>query len=189
MTLAFALGLSLRFVLHANPDNRGIFTVEDLFVLLPPCGFIAANYVLLGRTSRWLQGEKHLFISPQRITMVFVLSDVVTFLVQVSVQDTSVGARILSTTFRQPVVQRQRQRTPRQLKLAHTYAVHFVSRAGINIPNRFFSPAYPYNWPPSSSLWPCTDVSFGGCANTSLTLGHETTDYPGGRTGGASQAR
>lgn len=83
VSAAFAVGLALRFGLHANPESKGIYIAEYLFVVLSPCGFIAANYVLLGRISRWLRGDKHLWIAPKRITLVFVISDVVTFLVQV----------------------------------------------------------------------------------------------------------
>jgi len=85
MTIAcftFAVGLGLRFGLHAQPESKGIYIAEYLFVVLSPCGFIAANYVLLGRISRWLRGDDHLWISPRRITLVFVISDVVTFLIQ-----------------------------------------------------------------------------------------------------------
>lgn len=81
---AFAVGLALRFGLHSNPDSKGIYITEYLFVVLSPCGFIAGEYVLLGRLSRWLRGDKHLWITPKRITTVFVTSDVVTFLIQVS---------------------------------------------------------------------------------------------------------
>lgn len=53
-----------------------------LFVTLSPCGIIAAEYVLLGRLSRWLGGNRHMLVSPQRVTLVFVMSDVTTFLIQ-----------------------------------------------------------------------------------------------------------
>lgn len=80
---AFCVGLGLRFGLHAQPESKGIYIAEYLFVVLSPCGFIAANYVLLGRLSRWLRCDRHLLIRPQKITLVFVMSDVITFLVQV----------------------------------------------------------------------------------------------------------
>lgn len=57
--------------------------MQYLFVTLSPCGFIAAEYVLLGRMAKWLGGDRHLLIRPQRITLAFVLSDVTTFLIQV----------------------------------------------------------------------------------------------------------
>ena len=59
-----------------------MYILYYLFVTLSPCGFIAAEYVLLGRIARWVNGDRHLLISPRRITLVFVLSDVTTFLIQ-----------------------------------------------------------------------------------------------------------
>ncbi|KAI0070246.1 RTA1-like protein [Panus rudis PR-1116 ss-1] len=78
----FCVGLGLRYGLHAHPESKGIYIAEYLFVVLSPCGFIAADYVLLGRLSRWLKCDSHLYIRPTRITIVFVTSDVVTFLIQ-----------------------------------------------------------------------------------------------------------
>ena len=80
---AFSIGLATRFGLHANPESRGIYIVENLLVVLSPCGFIAANYILLGRLALWLGCDQHLLIPRRRITLIFVLSDVFTFLVQV----------------------------------------------------------------------------------------------------------
>ena len=37
----------------------------------------------MGRLARYIGSDKHLLISPQRITLVFVISDISTFLVQV----------------------------------------------------------------------------------------------------------
>ena len=85
------VGLGLRWGLHSNPESKGIYIAEYLFVVLSPCGFIAANYVLLGRLSRWIRCDKHLLIKPQKITLVFVLSDVVTFLVQATGGSVSVS--------------------------------------------------------------------------------------------------
>ncbi len=100
---AFALGIAFRFGLHVKPDSKGIYIAEYLFVILSvsplfghfwfelcatsnvqPCAFIAADYVLLGRLARYLGSGKHLLISPSRITITFVISDITTFLIQVS---------------------------------------------------------------------------------------------------------
>jgi len=78
----FALGIGTRFGLHTNPDGKGIYIVEYLFVVLSPCAFIAADYVLLGRLSRHLGCDKFLAIRPTRITAIFIASDVTTFLIQ-----------------------------------------------------------------------------------------------------------
>ncbi|KAJ3485770.1 hypothetical protein NLI96_g4730 [Meripilus lineatus] len=78
----FATGIALRFGLHANPESKGLYIIENLLVVLSPCGFIAADYVLLGRLATFLESGQYLLISPRRITLVFVLSDVFTFLMQ-----------------------------------------------------------------------------------------------------------
>jgi hypothetical protein len=78
----FAFGIGTRFGLHLHPESDGIYIVEYLFVVLSPCAFIAAEYVLLGRLARYLQCDKHLLITARRITVVFVSSDISTFLVQ-----------------------------------------------------------------------------------------------------------
>ncbi|KAJ3485777.1 hypothetical protein NLI96_g4729 [Meripilus lineatus] len=87
----FAVGLGLRFGLHADPESKPIYIAEYLFVVLSPCGFIAAEYVLLGRLSTWLKADEYLLIPPKRITPVFVASDVITFLIQAAGGSVSVS--------------------------------------------------------------------------------------------------
>ncbi|PPQ94007.1 hypothetical protein CVT25_009855 [Psilocybe cyanescens] len=78
----FALGLSFRFGLHVHPQSKGIYIMEYLFVVLSPCAFIAADYVLLGRLAKHLNADKHLLVTSRRITIVYVGSDISTFLIQ-----------------------------------------------------------------------------------------------------------
>ncbi|PPQ91612.1 hypothetical protein CVT25_012793 [Psilocybe cyanescens] len=78
----FALGLSFRFGLHLHPQSKGIYILEYLLVVLSPCAFIAADYVLLGRLAKHLDADRHLLVTSRRITIVFVGSDVTTFLIQ-----------------------------------------------------------------------------------------------------------
>lgn len=80
---AYALGIAFRFGLHNNPDSLMLYVLYNLFATLSPCGFIAGEYVLLGRLARWLGGERHVLIPAKKITLVFVMSDVLTFLTQV----------------------------------------------------------------------------------------------------------
>ncbi|KAI0268259.1 RTA1 like protein-domain-containing protein [Gloeopeniophorella convolvens] len=101
----FALGIGCRFGLHVQPESQGIYIVEYLFIILSPCAFIAANYVLLGRLARFLNSGNHLLVSPNRITITFLISDIITFLIQatggsVSVaSDTTKGAKLGSNIF------------------------------------------------------------------------------------------
>ncbi|KAG6857110.1 hypothetical protein H0H87_009671 [Tephrocybe sp. NHM501043] len=78
----FAFGISTRFGLHLHPQSRGLYIVEYLFVVLAPCAFIAADYVLLGQLARHLGASEYLAIPAHRITRVFVASDITTFLIQ-----------------------------------------------------------------------------------------------------------
>jgi preprotein translocase subunit SecG len=78
----FTLGLATRFGLHKNPQSHGLYIVEYLFVVLSPCAFIAADYVLLGRIASYLGTDQYLLVSSRRITITFVSSDVTTFLIQ-----------------------------------------------------------------------------------------------------------
>lgn len=83
-SLGYAIGIAARFGVHYDPSSLGVYITMFLFITLSPCGFIAAEYVLMGRMAQWLQASQHLLLRPQRVTLVFVLSDVLTFLIQVS---------------------------------------------------------------------------------------------------------
>ena len=50
---------------------------------MQPCLFIAAEYVLLGKLVQYLRGEKYLLIPSRRIMVIFLSSDIGTFLMQV----------------------------------------------------------------------------------------------------------
>ncbi|KAI0347275.1 RTA1-like protein [Trametopsis cervina] len=85
MTIAaytYAVGIAIRFGLAKQPDSSGLYIAFYLFATLSPCGFIAAEYVLLGRLARSLDGDAHLLIRPQKVTLIFVSSDITTFLIQ-----------------------------------------------------------------------------------------------------------
>ncbi|KAH9912262.1 RTA1-like protein, partial [Epithele typhae] len=67
---AWVVGFGVRIGLHSDPDSTGKYIAYYLFIVLSPCAFIASD------------SDKHLLISPERITVVFVVSDISTFLVQ-----------------------------------------------------------------------------------------------------------
>ncbi|KZV87507.1 RTA1-domain-containing protein [Exidia glandulosa HHB12029] len=79
---AYAIGLASRFALARDPTNRTVFIVEYLLIVLAPCTFIAATYVLLGRLAHYLSADKLLLIRPSLVSVVFVTADIVTFLIQ-----------------------------------------------------------------------------------------------------------
>ncbi|GLB33878.1 putative RTA1 like protein [Lyophyllum shimeji] len=78
----FAFRLGVRFALHVHPESQGWYITEYLFVVLSPCAFIAADYVLLGRIASHLDSARFLLLPARRITAVFVSSDITTFLIQ-----------------------------------------------------------------------------------------------------------
>jgi len=78
----FALGLGLRFGLTKNPHSKGIYIAEYLFVVLSPCAFLAADYILLGHLVQHLNAGQYLFIRPNRVMKIFLASDLVTFAIQ-----------------------------------------------------------------------------------------------------------
>jgi len=79
---AYVAGFGCRFGLHYKPESEAIYIAEYLFIVLSPCAFIAANYILLGRLSRHISCTDHVLLPIQRLTVVFVSSDITTFLIQ-----------------------------------------------------------------------------------------------------------
>ncbi|KAI0063778.1 RTA1-like protein [Artomyces pyxidatus] len=80
--ITFGLGIACRYRLHTDPESKNIYIAEYLLVVLSPCAFIAADYILLGRLATYLRGGDHLFVRPSRIRLLFLASDVSTFLIQ-----------------------------------------------------------------------------------------------------------
>ncbi|TXT11269.1 hypothetical protein VHUM_02020 [Vanrija humicola] len=62
--------------------SSGAYIAMYLFVVLSPCAFLAADYILLGRIVNHLDAERYLFIKPSRVSTIFIISDVITFLIQ-----------------------------------------------------------------------------------------------------------
>ncbi|KAA1466425.1 RTA1-domain-containing protein [Dentipellis sp. KUC8613] len=97
--LTFSFGIACRWALHKNPDSRGWYIAEYLFVILSPCAFIAADYIILGRLVRFLKCEKHLrIVPPRKITTVFLSSDITTFLIQAAGGGVATGTSVKSAT-------------------------------------------------------------------------------------------
>ncbi|CCO27565.1 hypothetical protein BN14_01548 [Rhizoctonia solani AG-1 IB] len=78
----FSVGLALRFGLTKDPHSRGIYIAEYLFVVLSPCAFLAADYIILGRLVAHLNAGQYLFIRPGRVMKIFLASDLFSFAVQ-----------------------------------------------------------------------------------------------------------
>ncbi|WOO83636.1 Protein RTA1 [Vanrija pseudolonga] len=81
-TFMMAAGIAMRVVSYYRLQWNAGFIIMQVLVILSPCLLIAANYILLGRIAGHLDAQKHMFIRPSRVSWVFVISDIVTFLVQ-----------------------------------------------------------------------------------------------------------
>lgn len=85
VAIVYGCGILLRFVVAELPYNENIFINEESFVVVSPAAFLAFNYIVYGRMLRGSVGDKkgYTLLNPARISTVFVISDVITFLVQV----------------------------------------------------------------------------------------------------------
>jgi hypothetical protein len=88
----YVIGFGFRFALHYNPESLGIYIAEYLMIVLSPCFFVATNYVLLGRLAREIDCVHRVLLPVRRLTLIFVLSDVTTFVIQAA------GASITTST-------------------------------------------------------------------------------------------
>lgn len=55
----------------------------QLFLVTSPAAFLAFNYILYGRLVRNRVGDQYSYIHPRIVARVFIISDVVTFMIQV----------------------------------------------------------------------------------------------------------
>ncbi|EJD46865.1 RTA1-domain-containing protein [Auricularia subglabra TFB-10046 SS5] len=78
----FTEGFAMRLVLRRKEDSLPVFIAQSTLIVLSPCAFLAADYLLLGRLAHFLGTEKHLVVAPKRITKIFLFSDLATFLIQ-----------------------------------------------------------------------------------------------------------
>lgn len=68
---------------HQTPDWTLVpYVCQSLLLLLGPTLYAASIYMVLGRIVRLTKGESHSIINPGRLTKLFVLGDVISFLAQ-----------------------------------------------------------------------------------------------------------
>ncbi|ODO07272.1 integral membrane protein [Cryptococcus wingfieldii CBS 7118] len=77
------IGLVLRVAFRSNPHSTGLYIVCYLFVVLSPCAFLAGDYILMGRLVSYLDAHERLRpLRAAKVSWIFIISDVVTFLIQ-----------------------------------------------------------------------------------------------------------
>ena len=79
-----AIGYAARAVsAHENPNYSTMpYALQSLFILLAPSLFAASIYMILGRIIRLTDGDSRSLIRATRLTKIFVLGDVLSFLIQ-----------------------------------------------------------------------------------------------------------
>lgn len=78
------MGFALRYASKYNPNSLGQFAIEQLFIVCSPAAFLAFNYIVYGRLISYI-GTEHSMVNPQKVAKIFVISDVITFLIQVRI--------------------------------------------------------------------------------------------------------
>ncbi|GAA5949403.1 hypothetical protein JCM3765_003398 [Sporobolomyces pararoseus] len=78
--ICMVMGFVLRIAYSSNVSSIGVYSIMTLFLLLPPCAFLAINYMILTRLANALGAESALFIKASRVVKLFLWSDVISFL-------------------------------------------------------------------------------------------------------------
>lgn len=84
------LGFFLRIPLRKNSGSLGLYIIMDFFIVLSPACYFAFNYIWFGRLVQRIEehmnfklNRKHItFLPPKKFGMLFIISDVITFLIQ-----------------------------------------------------------------------------------------------------------
>ncbi len=82
------VGYVARTVSIKNLDEKNIFIIQTVFILVAPAVLAAACYMAFGRVVLWVvppqyQSARHLWLPARRITPLFVSFDVLSFFIQV----------------------------------------------------------------------------------------------------------
>ncbi|KAK1658014.1 RTA-like protein [Colletotrichum godetiae] len=85
-------GYMARFLSSNAPDETGFFMIQTLCLLVAPALFAASIYMVLGRLILHLQSASLSPIKPSRLTKIFVIGDILFFIVQI------MGAGMLAST-------------------------------------------------------------------------------------------
>ncbi|KAL5511880.1 hypothetical protein ACEPAH_5098 [Sanghuangporus vaninii] len=83
-TFCFSAGFFLRYASAIKTSNLGMFVVSQILTVISPAAFLAFNYITYGRLIRTFATgrDRYSLIRPEKVAKIFIISDVVTFLVQ-----------------------------------------------------------------------------------------------------------
>jgi hypothetical protein len=86
-------GYLMRYLASKDHSNIALFIVQTLCILVAPALFAASIYMVLGRLIMLVRAEAYSPIRPTRLTKIFVIGDLLSFLIQI------MGSGILSNNF------------------------------------------------------------------------------------------
>ncbi|KAH6687838.1 RTA1 like protein-domain-containing protein [Plectosphaerella plurivora] len=78
------IGYAARAAAREKTDQLMPFIIQSVFILVAPALFAASVYMVLGRVIVSIRGERHSIIRVKWLTTLFVMGDVVSFVVQSS---------------------------------------------------------------------------------------------------------
>ncbi|KAJ7587861.1 RTA1 like protein-domain-containing protein [Mycena floridula] len=80
--IGYGVGYYARIVLVSNQTSKGIFILSTVLISCMPATYLAFNYIVYGRLLMHSLGARYSIIKPSIIGLVFIMSDVLTFLIQ-----------------------------------------------------------------------------------------------------------
>lgn len=88
LNLTISAGSSLGFIIRilmvqSHQDSKLFLILQTVFIACFPAGFLAFNYIVFGRLIAHCFGPRFSLIRPGIVAKVFIVSDIVTFVVQV----------------------------------------------------------------------------------------------------------
>lgn len=95
--VCYGLGLLLRIVYANDPTNMTKFAAMDMLILLSPCCFVVAVFMILEPLAVYLNAAEFLIINPNTLTYGFLGSEIVAFTIQ------AIGGGLKTSTSRNTV--------------------------------------------------------------------------------------
>ncbi|KAG4442942.1 hypothetical protein IFR05_001555 [Cadophora sp. M221] len=81
-SLMMTLGYAARYFSTKKPNDLMPYIAQSLFIILPPSLYVATLYMIFGRIVILVNSPKASIIKPTKVTKIFVVGDVIAFLLQ-----------------------------------------------------------------------------------------------------------
>ncbi|KAK0491468.1 RTA1 like protein-domain-containing protein [Armillaria novae-zelandiae] len=79
------VGFFIKIVLVSSVEHqnsKGLLATQNVLIACAPAAFLAFNYIVYGRLVVQCLGARFCILAPTRVSMIFICSDIVTFIVQ-----------------------------------------------------------------------------------------------------------